>query len=162
MSTAVDALGRTVEACPHGLLFKHCISCLIVRRALACERMVVWYRQNRRRHKLRTALWQRRNKVRAAAGRLAWSRRNPQKLRSYHLRRHYGLSLEDFEALRRHQRGCCAACRRKCAKLQVDHCHRTQQVRGLLCWPCNILAGVAKDSPARLTAVARYLKRRKT
>jgi hypothetical protein len=44
-------------------------------------------------------------------------------------------------------------------RLHVDHDHKTQLVRGLLCWWCNrkTLPGV-KDSPVLATAVAAYLE----
>lgn len=42
--------------------------------------------------------------------------------------------------------------------LSVDHCHRSNKVRGLLCDDCNVLLGRAKDSPLRCDAAASYLR----
>ncbi len=43
---------------------------------------------------------------------------------------------------------------------RVDHNHRTGRIRGLLCNPCNLIAGHAKDDPGRLRALADYLEAR--
>jgi hypothetical protein len=42
----------------------------------------------------------------------------------------------------------------------LDHDHSSGEVRGVLCSPCNLLLGLAKDSPERLLAAAEYLRGR--
>jgi hypothetical protein len=44
-------------------------------------------------------------------------------------------------------------------KLDVDHCHNSGKVRGILCNPCNNMIGHAKDSVAALRAAADYLEK---
>ncbi|MGD0053597.1 MAG: endonuclease domain-containing protein, partial [Vulcanimicrobiaceae bacterium] len=44
-------------------------------------------------------------------------------------------------------------------RLHVDHDHRTNEVRGLLCRWCNQMLGSAKDDPARLRGAIDYLSR---
>jgi hypothetical protein len=57
------------------------------------------------------------------------------------LLRLYGITLEQYDMLLAYQGGCCAICRRPAAsvptRLNVDHDHKTRQVRGLLCPWCN-------------------------
>lgn len=72
-----------------------------------------------------------------------------------------------FEMVKR-QEGRCAICltdldlstdsarRRKFAA--IDHCHRTGEVRGLLCQPCNSGIGLLGDSVQRLAAAIDYLQ----
>ena len=43
-------------------------------------------------------------------------------------------------------------------KLDVDHCHSSGKVRGILCNPCNNMIGHAKDNIAVLRAAAAYLE----
>ena len=77
--------------------------------------------------------------------------------RDYSLRHKYGISLGQYEALAASQEHLCAICRQPTEKLFVDHCHETQEVRGLLCSPCNTGIGHLKDDPSRLRNAYSYL-----
>ncbi|MEV6553927.1 endonuclease domain-containing protein [Streptomyces sp. NPDC051597] len=71
----------------------------------------------------------------------------------------YGLLPGEYDRLFRLQGGRCAICggTRK-QRLSVDHCHKSQLVRGLLCRMCNgRLLTAAKDRPGVLRAAAQYL-----
>jgi hypothetical protein len=63
--------------------------------------------------------------------------------RDSHLRRHYGISIEQYEELLVAQKGGCAICTRlpSSRPLEVDHDHETGRVRGLLCRECNLALG---------------------
>lgn len=81
-----------------------------------------------------------------------------------HRMRTYGLSPEQFKRLLDEQGGVCAVCgsgfdeSTRLTKCVVDHDHETDEVRGLLCWACNIGLGSFLDDPARLRAAADYLE----
>ena len=80
--------------------------------------------------------------------------------RSTYLRRKYGLTLEEYEALLEAQGGCCAICRREPnpnISLHVDHDHETGQVRRLLCVRCNNGVALFEEDPSILRAAAVYL-----
>jgi len=77
-----------------------------------------------------------------------WKKNNPEKValieRRRNLKRLYGLSLQDYEQLLKEQNFKCALCDKTHEQekvvgknLAVDHCHKTGQVRGLLCNDCN-------------------------
>lgn len=72
----------------------------------------------------------------------------------------YGLGPGEYDALFTAQGGRCAICggtRRE--RLSVDHCHRTNVVRGLLCRMCNgRLLTASRDRPEVLRAAASYLE----
>ena len=71
----------------------------------------------------------------------------------------YGISTADYDALLARQGGACAICRRKSdRRLQVDHCHTTKEVRGLLCNNCNTTLGRCRDDPDILRAAIAYLE----
>jgi hypothetical protein len=87
------------------------------------------------------------------------SRRGPRaSQRKDQLKHHYGISLEQYEALFKRQAGACAICRKKSTRvLCVDHCHITCEVRGLLCRNCNLGIGHFNDDTNRLRAALAYL-----
>src|SRR5512139_812188 len=69
-----------------------------------------------------------------------------------HIRRTFGLSMDDARAMLASQNGLCAiaACReeisldvhgREPGRAVIDHCHTTGRVRGLLCQRCNKAEG---------------------
>jgi Recombination endonuclease VII len=56
------------------------------------------------------------------------------------------------------QEGRCAICRGKSRRrLQVDHDHRTKQVRRLLCGPCNKGLDLFRDDVRLVRRAAAYL-----
>lgn len=70
----------------------------------------------------------------------------------------YGLTLDCYDKLFKKQKGKCKICNSTSKKrLNVDHCHETGKVRGLLCWNCNIALGYFKDNINYLSNAIRYL-----
>jgi hypothetical protein len=71
------------------------------------------------------------------------------------LRRRYGITGADFDAMVEAQGGTCAVCDQK--PEHVDHDHGTGRVRGILCFNCNQALGNVRDNPDVLRCLARYL-----
>lgn len=92
----------------------------------------------------------------------ARDRANPDKVKARNLRKR-GLSVSEFNGLLEKQSGLCAICRsdtpRAKGRFRVDHDHRTQEIRGLLCHPCNVALGLMRDDVDVLLRAALYLKR---
>ena len=107
----------------------------------------------------------------SAAGKRAhrrWKEKNPEKFRFIHnrnkIKRRYGITLEEREAMREAQGGVCAICQRTSGNggLVVDHDHSTGIVRGLLCHNCSLSLGKYEDNPAWLRAAIEYLEHPRT
>jgi hypothetical protein len=76
-------------------------------------------------------------------------------------KRHFGITLKDYEDMLFKQNGVCAICLKECKtgqRLAVDHCHTTGKVRGLLCMECNRGLGAFKDNVVVLTTAIKYLE----
>lgn len=76
------------------------------------------------------------------------------------LKKKYNLTIEQFEQMRIDQNNCCALCLTtfKTGKdTCVDHCHKTNKVRGLLCHKCNTGIGALNDSIVLLKKAIEYI-----
>lgn len=83
------------------------------------------------------------------------------KERSRYRLRNYGISKERFSLLFNNQNGSCGICLQPFVgqgAAHVDHVHGTGEIRGLLCFSCNIMLGNSGDSPTKLLAAVDYLK----
>lgn len=89
--------------------------------------------------------------------------RHPEKvahgLRMAQIRRK-GITIEQHAAMLSAQNGLCAICKGPPPahrSLDVDHCHATNKVRGLLCSSCNVALGHFRDDIALLNEAQIYL-----
>ncbi|MGY1502089.1 endonuclease VII domain-containing protein [Streptomyces sp. QTS52] len=55
------------------------------------------------------------------------------------------------------QKGVCCICLAASA-VQVDHCHKTGRVRGVVCFNCNSGLGLLRDDPDAMHRAADYLE----
>lgn len=93
---------------------------------------------------------------------------NRSSYRDKELRRDFGITLADYDRMHLAQNGLCACCREpeaqrradgRIRKLAVDHCHKSGEVRELLCGNCNKGIGHFRDDIAYLEKAIRYLER---
>lgn len=81
--------------------------------------------------------------------------------RNGHLKRTYGITREEFDAMVREQDNRCGICARSMEPPHVDHNHKNGVVRGLLCGSCNRMIGLAGESAETLRQAILYLQRSK-
>lgn len=84
-----------------------------------------------------------------------------------HIKNKYGLSPDQYKSLAAGQNHCCGCCSKPADQCRltngvwdIDHCHSTGVIRGLLCKDCNAMLGFGQDDPLVLEAGARYLRLR--
>lgn len=86
----------------------------------------------------------------------------PKNRKSEKLKLRYGITYDEWELMRERENFSCMICgiteEEIGRKLDVDHCHITGKVRGVLCNQCNTTLGHAKDNIAILESAIEYLK----
>ena len=82
---------------------------------------------------------------------------NPDKVRARHWKREYGLSPIEHNQMLEKQSGVCGICSKMFDALNVDHCHKTGKIRGLLCPKCNKALGLLGDNIDSLHKAISYL-----
>lgn len=92
-----------------------------------------------------------------------WEQNNKEKLNSKKFSKNivvkYNISIDEYNVLLELQHGVCKICGLKSNKrLCVDHCHKTNKIRGLLCHSCNIGLGYFKDNINNLQNAIKYLE----
>ena len=133
-----------------------CIACNLERKAARNQADPVPARR-------RTERWQRDNPERyaAAQARFVASGGKKRSDRKGHLKRKFGLTVDEYEALLERQGGGCAICRSPAndsISLHVDHDHGTGRVRGPLCFRCNGGLGQFREEPELLRRAAWYVE----
>lgn len=91
----------------------------------------------------------------------------PESAQRRRMRFRYGLEPEQYAQMFEDQQNKCAVCNKengdtKGTKLYVDHDHRTNQVRQLLCASCNTIAGTFEADVERTFSVMKYLRKHKS
>lgn len=73
----------------------------------------------------------------------------------------YGITESDYLKMFEDQKGVCLICSlpQLTKRLHIDHCHKKNKVRGLLCENCNRGLGMFKDSPEILKLAIEYLNK---
>ena len=130
-----------------------------------------WYLRNKEHAKKLSAQYQKDNPERTAKSAKKWrdkvkdtpeykERRGNSRKKWYSKNKHivlakkYGVDPEVILALPKS----CEMCGSE-EKLVVDHCHKTDKVRGTLCTYCNLTLGNAKDSIEVLKKAIKYLEK---
>lgn len=74
----------------------------------------------------------------------------------------YDISVNEYNAKLNAQLNGCAICKQSCAtgrNLAVDHNHKTNVIRDLLCQRCNSVLGLVNEDEDLLINIIEYLKR---
>lgn len=96
-----------------------------------------------------------------------WREENFRKYLNTWLNHRYGITLIDWISIYENQGGCCAICKKSFPnwetrgvikrQIHLDHNHKTNAVRGLLCRSCNLAIGLLGDNPETVASALWYL-----
>jgi protein-arginine kinase activator protein McsA len=80
-----------------------------------------------------------------------------------HMKNRYGITKNQWEEMYMKHLGMCALCHEPFGDLipQVDHCHTTNKIRGLLHPSCNRCLGIFKDNINKFNFAIEYLEKNK-
>ena len=107
--------------------------------------------------------WRQENPEKARAINQRYYEKHPDRCRELSLKRKYGLTILEVNAMVEKQGGVCAICqqipqgKKHHSQLHVDHNHITKQIRGMLCGNCNKALGLVREDPQVLEAMIKYL-----
>jgi Recombination endonuclease VII len=106
--------------------------------------------------------WKRRNPRKAYAAMKRWIKRHPGKQAI--LARNW--KLKQFGLLPKDEKARCEPCgdlfvnSKRCTRMFIDHCHKTNKFRGFLCMRCNMALGYLQDDPKRILKLLSYIQMR--
>jgi len=130
------------------------------------KQATLWAKNNSERRNELNRQWRQRNPELVNISTRQWQKRNPELVKIYnrksHLKYYYNLSFKKYNKLLKKQHYKCAikSCKIKYSekeKLSVDHNHKTNKVRGLLCGKCNRGIGNFNENIKLLKDAISYL-----
>lgn len=91
-------------------------------------------------------------------------KKNPEKWKkrytNSYIKHMYGITVEEYNSMVESQNNLCKICYKEDKKrLCIDHCHKTNKIRGLLCRKCNFVLGLMDDNIDNLYNAIEYLKK---
>jgi hypothetical protein len=94
----------------------------------------------------------------------AWREANPERNKDNHAKWRYGLEHGSYAEMLAQQNGKCAICftdkpGKNLERFAIDHCHKSNVVRGLLCENCNRAIGLLKEDTDIIESAIKYIKR---
>ncbi len=145
---------------------------IIEKRKRAVQRTIAWRNANRAKWNESRRKYVAKNREKINAKNKKWAREHRDAMRVYSQRYfsipknrlRYKKYMEEWHRKRREKLtglpkpSICPVCRRK-GKMVVDHCHKTQKIRGWICDSCNVALGRVNDSIATLKALIHYLEK---
>ena len=129
-----------------------------------------YYEKNKERLSEAGKKWYQDNIEYARAYRRDYYQRNKERSKErstkHHLKKTYGITVEEKDWLFAAQGFKCASCSSPepgCKQgWHVDHCHETGTVRSILCNACNVSLGLMGEDAVRIRALADYIEKHKT
>ena len=122
-----------------------------------------WYLKNKTTIRDKAKIYYQENKEAISKSNSDYRKKNKDSIASSKRKSKYGIEAHEYERLYSLQNGLCAICLTRAKdsrgrELNVDHCHTTGKVRGLLCSSCNMGIGMLLDDYQNLARAAAYLK----
>jgi len=145
---------------------KRCIRCKLEKEYLAFpksrSRKDGHYPYCRKCNSERYAIASAANPGKYAAQSKQYRKEHPEAMLKADLKRHFGITVEEYKQMIVKQNGLCAICNqpeKNGNRISLDHDHKTGKNRELLCNNCNMGIGRLKESEEILLSAISYLKK---
>lgn len=109
-------------------------------------------------YRKRRAEYKKTESGKAAEKRYRQSKACIERLKRNRLKTRYNLTPEDVLELLNQQANRCAICSKQLESYHIDHCHKSNRVRGILCSSCNLGLGMFRDDVDVLKVATKYLE----
>jgi hypothetical protein len=125
-----------------------------------------YYLENKERQKKLREWRHSKNPAIRKRGAALYRKKHPHRIAEMGRIARYGITNGQVAILMKKQRGRCAICDRRFIKSVwkrrrcIDHCHKTNSVRGILCHQCNLGIGHFNDDLSLLIKAVAYLKQK--
>lgn len=133
------------------------------------EQRKIWRKKNQKRIKIRQHEYYLNHKEQMKARARDWAKNHRKQKNEYRKKQKYGITAVQYQKKIKSQHNRCAICNKKEKQihfetkkiqlLSIDHDHKTNKIRGLLCDRCNRGLGFFSDSSVLLLKASRYLRR---
>lgn len=119
-------------------------------------------------HSNNNKAWQKQNPDKVKKDKKSYYDKYPERVHNKELKHKYGITKEEYDVLLSNQNNKCKVCEQeeltkgrggKVRKMAVDHCHKTNKIRGLLCAKCNQALGLLDDNVESLKRAIKYLEK---
>lgn len=118
----------------------------------------IW-QENREQESARSKKWRNSHPEQHARNHKHWAMKNKTRLKEYRFFKAYGITLEQKEEIFNRQNRACVICGTTISpQWHMDHSHKTNTPRGVLCGNCNVGLGMFRDSIQALAKAIQYLE----
>lgn len=130
------------------------------------ESQKIYYQKNKDKISKRAKAYYENNKEAIKIYRAKWYKENKVKTRVKQMKKKYGLTMEQYLKLLNRQLHCCAICKKLFPTVvfdpdkNIDHDHKTGNVRGILCNKCNMGISLFDDNKIILMSAIDYLNKK--
>lgn len=128
----------------------------LLNREKILERNRRWRERNKERHLASAREYHQTNREKILQQKRDRLRANTEAVNARRRDKKFGLPAGKYEAMLAAQKGCCDICGKR-GRLVVDHDHQTQEVRALLCSPCNTAIGLLKEDAGLVWRAFEYV-----
>jgi len=119
-----------------------------------------YYQESKEEYTEKRKEYYQKNKEAIIAGVKKYRENNLEQIKERKRKKNYGIEPGTYDKMLLEQDNKCCVCYielDQCKQISIDHCHKSGDVRGLLCSRCNLMLGMVEDNIDILQSAINYL-----